>query len=129
MPNDNVLTDEQIESMAIAHGLYGVRKAVVLCFRALLAAHPGQPEPRAEVTLTANDADMVWRDDDGEMFYHSIDDAVDYEVDQAWPTTGPLELKVSLAKKIPTATVRIFNITENGYEWEIVDAARTGASS
>ncbi|CAJ7720283.1 Uncharacterised protein [Burkholderia pseudomallei] len=45
MPNDNVLTDEQIESMAVAHGLYGVRKAVILCVRDLLAAHPGQPEP------------------------------------------------------------------------------------
>lgn len=74
--------------------------------------------------LTADDADMVWHAEDGETFFHTIDDAVDYEVDQAWPTTGPLELKLSLGKRIPQATVRIFNITENGHEWEIIDAAR-----
>ncbi|MEI7296657.1 hypothetical protein WCQ02_31325 [Paraburkholderia tropica] len=74
--------------------------------------------------LTADDADMVWHAEDGETFFHTIDEAVDYEVDQAWPTTGPLELKLSLGKSIPPATVRIFNITENGHEWEIIDAAR-----
>jgi hypothetical protein len=34
------MTDEQIESMANACGLYGVRKAVVQCVRELLATHP-----------------------------------------------------------------------------------------
>lgn len=96
--------------------------------REVLAAHPGQQEPRAEVTLTADHADMVWLADDGETFFHSIDDAVDCAVDQEWPSVEPLELKLSLGKRIPTATVRVFNITENGHEWEIVDAARTGAA-
>lgn len=34
------LTDENIEAMAIACGLYGVRKAVVSCVRELLASKP-----------------------------------------------------------------------------------------
>ncbi|WP_175739969.1 hypothetical protein [Burkholderia ambifaria] len=85
-----------------------------------------QPEPCAEVTITAEDADMVWLADDGETFFHSIDDAVDCAVDQEWPSVEPLELKLSLGKRIPTATVRVFNITENGHEWEFVDAARAG---
>jgi hypothetical protein len=34
------MTDEQIESMANACGLYGVRKAVVQCVRELLKGHP-----------------------------------------------------------------------------------------
>jgi hypothetical protein len=84
--------------------------------------------------LTADDADMVWPDDDGETFFHSIDDAVEQEISNAWPidveqpNNGELELKLSLAKRIPTATIRIFNITENGHEWEIVaaPAASTG---
>lgn len=99
---------------------------------ALRAIHDSltcQPEPRAEATLTAIDADMVWRDEDGESFHHSIDDAVDAEVDQAYPDTEQFEMRLTLAKRIPTARVRVFNITESGYEWEIVDAARTGASS
>lgn len=36
----SVVTDEQIESMASACGLYGARKAVVQCFRELLASTP-----------------------------------------------------------------------------------------
>jgi hypothetical protein len=80
--------------------------------------------------LTADDADMVWPDDDGETFFHTIDDAVENEVNNAWPidvdppANGELELKLKLAKRIPTATIRIFNITENGHEWEILTAAR-----
>lgn len=77
---------------------------------------------QVKATLSADDSDMVWPDYDTETFHHSIDDAVDYEVDQAWPTAGPLELKLQLAKRIPNVTVRIFNISENGHEWEIVDA-------
>ncbi|WP_186308125.1 hypothetical protein [Paraburkholderia sp. BCC1884] len=83
-------------------------------------------------TLTALDAYMVWPDDDGEQFFHSIDDAVESEVDSAWPVdveppaNDELELKLQLAKRIQTATVRIFNITENGHEWEIVPATDTG---
>jgi hypothetical protein len=78
--------------------------------------------------ITADDADMVWPDYDTETFHHSIDEAVEYEVDQAWPVNGELELKVQLAKRIPNATIRIFNITENGHDWEIVaaPAASTG---
>ncbi|QNB13469.1 restriction alleviation protein, Lar family [Paraburkholderia tropica] len=91
--------------------------------RALIAVAPARTSDAAR-ELTADDADMVWHAEDGETFFHTIDDAVDYEVDQAWPTTGPLELKLSLGKIIPAATVRIFNITENGHEWEIIDAAR-----
>lgn len=55
MPNDNVLT-EQIRAMCNAHvvtmgddfalGADRLAKRIL----ALLAAHPGQPEPRAEVT-------------------------------------------------------------------------------
>lgn len=82
-------------------------------------------EPTA---LTAYDADMVWPDDSDEMFFHTIDDAVENEVNNAWPVdveppaNGELELKVQLAKRIPAVTIRIFNITENGHEWEIVTA-------
>jgi Lar family restriction alleviation protein len=88
--------------------------------------------PTAEQTegvrvLTADDADMVWPDYDSETFHHSIDDAVEYEVDQEWPVDGELELKVQLAKRIPTATIRIFNITEHGHEWEIVAAPAASA--
>jgi hypothetical protein len=87
--------------------------------KALLRADPA-PAATAPAALTALDADMVWPAYDGETFFHTIDDAVQYEIDQAWPTDGPLELKLQLAKRIPIATVRIFNITENGNEWEIV---------
>jgi Lar family restriction alleviation protein len=93
--------------------------------RAALAARSGDD---ATTMITAIDADMIWPEYDGETFFHSIDDAVEYEVDQARPTTGPLELKLSLGKRIPTATIRIFNITANGHEWEIVPAAATAAS-
>jgi hypothetical protein len=85
---------------------------------------------QTERALTADDADMVWPDDDGETFFHTIDDAVENEVNNAWPvdvdqpTNGELELKLQLAKRIPTATIRIFDITENGHEWEIVTAAQ-----
>jgi hypothetical protein len=86
----------------------------------------------AETQLTADDADMVWPDDDSETFFHTIDDAVENEVSNAWPVdveplaNGELELKLQLAKRIPTATIRIFNITENGHEWEIMP---TGAAA
>ncbi|MDD1789052.1 hypothetical protein [Burkholderia gladioli] len=73
------------------------------------------------------DADMVWLADDGESFYASIDDAVQYSVDQDWPDKEPRELKLRLGMQIPTATVRIFDITENGHEWEVVDRANQGA--
>ncbi|KWH45865.1 hypothetical protein [Burkholderia cepacia] len=59
MPNDNVLTDEQIMSIWRA-APWPDRAGVIAFARALLAAHPGQPEPRAEVTdddiITACDA-------------------------------------------------------------------------
>ena len=88
------------------------------------------PQPaQTEQALTAFDADMVWPDYDGETFFHSIDDAVEYEVDQSWPTDGPLELKLQLGKRIPPATIRIFNITENGHEWEIVSTPPTPGAS
>ncbi|WP_186058672.1 hypothetical protein [Burkholderia gladioli] len=73
------------------------------------------------------DADMVWLADDGESFYASIDDAVQDSVDQDWPDKEPRELKLRLGMQIPTATVRIFDITENGHEWEVVDRANQGA--
>jgi hypothetical protein len=44
------MTDEQIESMANACGLYGVRKAVVRCVRELLKAHPDHPGDGGEKT-------------------------------------------------------------------------------
>ena len=93
-------------------------------------ARAASPQPaQTERALTAIDADMVWPDYDGETFFHSIDDAVEYEVDQSWPTEGPLELKLQLGKRIPPATIRIFNITENGHEWEIVTSLTPGASN
>jgi hypothetical protein len=54
------MTDEQIESMANACGLYGARKAVVQCVRELLKAHPdhsgdGGETVAAHVTLPAPD--------------------------------------------------------------------------
>jgi hypothetical protein len=68
---------------------------------------------------------MVWPDDDGESMFHSVDDAVDYVAEMNWPDTTPFEVQFQIAKRIPTATIRIFNITENGHEWEIIDAARS----
>ncbi|MDN7895831.1 hypothetical protein QZM82_06440 [Burkholderia cepacia] len=45
MPNNNVLTDEQIMSIWRA-APWPDRAGVISFARALLAAHPGQPEPR-----------------------------------------------------------------------------------
>lgn len=66
MPNDNVLTDERRIELAIFHRIlgrdgngdatrsYGSKDDVLNLCRAIesevLAAHPGRPEPRAEVT-------------------------------------------------------------------------------
>lgn len=57
MPNENVLTDEQIAEALTIPGLnveaaLEPREMTLLYagIRALLAAHPGQPEPRAEGT-------------------------------------------------------------------------------
>jgi hypothetical protein len=116
---------EDLYSATLSTGRYAGYENGPRCeVRALYAAPVAPTAEQAEAVrvLTADDADMVWPDYDIETFHHSIDDAVDYEVDQAWPTTGPLELKVQLAKRIPTATIRIFNITENGHEWEILAA-------
>jgi hypothetical protein len=74
----------------------------------------------AETKLTADDADMVWPDDDCESMFHCIDDAVDYMVDLNWPDAEPVEVTFQLGKRIPNASIRIYNITENGHEWEIV---------
>jgi hypothetical protein len=73
--------------------------------------------------LTANDADMVWPDHDGETFYHTLDDAVEQEISNAWPIEAPVEFKFQIAKRIPAVTIRVTEITENGHEWEIVRAA------
>ncbi|NML34886.1 Lar family restriction alleviation protein [Paraburkholderia antibiotica] len=113
-----ILTAEQSEPKS---GTLMYRRAQDL--RAILA----DPQAAATVTLTACDADMVWPAYDGETSFHSIDEAVQYEVDQAWPTQEPLELRLDLAKRIPAATIRIFNITENGHEWEIVAPAHVSA--
>jgi hypothetical protein len=112
----SVFTEHQMQGYANAYG------------EVVRAASP-QPVEQTRA-LTALDADMVWPDDDGETFFHTIDDAVENEVNNAWPidvdppANGELELTLQLAKRIPTAKVRIFNITENGHEWEIVTAAR-----
>jgi hypothetical protein len=50
----DALTDENIESMAIAHGLYGVRKAVVQCVRDLLAASPVEQHEAAPAEHDVN---------------------------------------------------------------------------
>ncbi|WP_412525904.1 hypothetical protein [Burkholderia lata] len=55
------LTDENIEDMAIAHGLYGARKAVVQCVRDLLAASPVEQQEAAP----ADDEIMQMAADEG----------------------------------------------------------------
>ncbi|UVE55270.1 hypothetical protein [Burkholderia sp. EMB26] len=66
MPNDNVLTDEQILDVfrdagldlnATTNMLYAVRgqHAQLLKAARVLLSHPGQPEPRAEVTDAVRD--------------------------------------------------------------------------
>ncbi|AOJ74364.1 MULTISPECIES: hypothetical protein [Burkholderia cepacia complex] len=61
MPNDNVLTDERCmqivaevcEAPSLNYWKFGDKRVLMLCRaieREVLAAHPGQPEPRAEVT-------------------------------------------------------------------------------
>lgn len=115
-----------------------MRRKITTAFGILQKARAASPQPVAQMEraqaveqpMSADDADMVWPDDDGETFFHTIDDAVEAEVNNAWPvdvdqpTNGELELKLTLAKRIPTATIRIFNITENGHEWEIVQPAQ-----
>jgi hypothetical protein len=94
--------------------------------RALLATPvaPGAAaQGEAVRELTANDADMVWPDHDGETFYHTLDDAVEQEISNAWPIEAPVEFKFQIAKRIPAVTIRVTEITENGHEWEIVRAA------
>jgi hypothetical protein len=84
---------------------------------------PVAPAAVAPMNLTANDADMVWPVRDDESFYHTLDDAVEQEISNAWPIEAPVEFKFRIAKRIPTVTIRVTEVTENGHEWEIVDAA------
>ncbi|OMT68757.1 hypothetical protein AQ764_14365 [Burkholderia pseudomallei] len=119
MPNDNVLT-EQIRAMCNAHvvtmgddfalGADRLAKRILT----LLATHPVQPEPRAEVMLFADndERDEFIRvcqdfDDDGET-------CVDYELLMKWASNGLLDCDH-------------FTITKKGRA--AIDAARTGASS
>lgn len=88
------------------------------------AASPQATQPAQTRALTADDADMVWPQDDGEIMHHSLDDAVEYEIQQAWPVEAPLEFTFQAAKRIPDVTIRVTEITENGHEWEIVTAAQ-----
>ncbi len=84
---------------------------------------------QAGATLTADDPDMVWPVDDPETFYHSLDDAVEGEINNAWPVEAPLEFEFQVAKRLPTVTIRVTEITESGHEWEIVDAARAHSTN
>lgn len=57
---------------------------------------------------------MAWPDYDGETMFHSIDEAIEYETDNAFPCRDEFEMKLSLAKSIPSATVRVFNVSAAG---------------
>lgn len=104
------------------------RAEYVETFKAALPAfivrHPEFAQAEAVRALTADDADMVWPQDDGEIMHHTLDDAVEYEINQAWPVEAPLELTFQVAKRIPDVTIRVTEITENGHEWEVVTAAQ-----
>lgn len=106
MPNDNVLTERQRMDLLLVADDMSVSGDAKLAdaLRALLAAHPGQPEPRAEVTeAEISAAARVLSDSNADLCYVDRDDN--------WKIHGDefrLEAKAAL---------------------EAAAAARTGASS
>lgn len=140
MDTKRIADDLEAEYLAVANGIKKPAKIalepMVRAVDALRALAPTAEQTEGVRALTADDADMVWPDDDGEsMFhtiddavvFHTIDDAVGYMVELNWPDTAPLEVHFQIAKRIPNAKVRIFNITESGHEWELVAAPAASA--
>ncbi|WP_233343518.1 hypothetical protein [Burkholderia cepacia] len=121
MPNDNVLTGEQRKAIrwaARATSNLATREALM----SLLAAHPGQPEPRAEVTH--GDTTM------GECMASLLDrlEAAELYADRyRYLRERPLDAVSTggvFAGKTPD------NVVLNGADLDAaIDAARTGASS
>jgi hypothetical protein len=75
------------------------------------------------VRLTADDADMFWPELDGEQMYHSLDDAVTAVFDDCGADAGDT-FTFTCAARLPKVTVRIIEVTENGFEWEEIDLAK-----
>lgn len=75
------------------------------------------------VTVTAADADMFWPEHDGEQMYHSLDDAVTAAFEDSGADAGDT-FTFTCAARLPKVTVRIIEVTENGFEWEEVDHAK-----
>ncbi|MBR7905930.1 hypothetical protein [Burkholderia cenocepacia] len=61
MPNDNVLSDRTRSALASCAATYRINgcRSIADEIDALLAAHPGRPEPRAEVTALIAAAEKV----------------------------------------------------------------------
>ncbi|WP_334052144.1 hypothetical protein [Burkholderia cepacia] len=91
MPNDNVLTDEQWYDLASRHanadwsgnGYLAAVKALCDDYRALLSAHLGQPEPRAEAT---DDWISVTAQRPCDAGIASCDDVLAWNNDPGFPT-------------------------------------------
>jgi hypothetical protein len=86
--------------------------------RAAIAAGGAQEALR----LTADDADMFWPEHDGEQMYHSLDDAVTAVFEDSGANPGD-EFEFTCAARLPKVKVRIIDVTENGFEWEIAGSA------
>jgi len=120
------LSDEQRDALNEAicwardDGLPGTETQL----RSILTQAPTERMSDAVRELTPDDADMVWPLDDGETFYHTLDDAVEQEISNAWPVEAPVEFEFQIAKRIPNVTVRVTEITESGHVWEIVAARK-----
>jgi hypothetical protein len=87
-------------------------------FNAAIAAGGAQEALR----LTADDADMFWPEHDGEQMYHSLDDAVTAVFEDSGANPGD-EFEFTCAARLPKVKVRIIDVTENGFEWEIAGPA------
>jgi Lar family restriction alleviation protein len=86
--------------------------------RAAIAAGGAQEAVR----LTADDADMFWPEHDGEQMHHSLDDAVTAVFEDSGANPGD-EFEFTCAARLPKVKVRIIDVTENGFEWEIAGPA------
>lgn len=73
---DHALSDERIREIFMAHGFTikegqtDLKPYVYAAARALLAEQAAAPMAGETARLTADDADMVWPDDDGDALFH-----------------------------------------------------------
>lgn len=116
MPNDNVLTGEQRKAIrwaARATSNLATREALM----SLLAAHPGQPEPRAEVTDTQR---LDWL----------RDETCDLRCIDVPTGGGDSDVRwVVLQHHMSKPHEREIGRSATEEPREAIDAARTGASS